>query len=319
MLDLSRLQALRAVQTFGTVTAAAGALHITPSAVSQHLAKLERETRTTLVEKDGRRLRLTEAGRVLAEHAGRVLAAVEEAEAALAAHQETVSGRLSVSSFPTACRGLLPHTLRRLSAEHPDLELTLLETDRDASFDGILRGIIDIALIDEWLEIPVTFPPGVANVELGLDVGDLMLPAGHPLAFGAGPITLEEVREERWIGSQPGTVCHEWLLRMLPGLQPSILVNEFETQLTFVAQGLGVAFVPRLARASLPAGVVARPVSPEAARRVSVAWRAAASGRPAIGATVAALQNAWRHRPSSAAPMSQLPEWVPGRDVIHVV
>ncbi|GAA4254102.1 LysR family transcriptional regulator [Dactylosporangium darangshiense] len=319
MLDLSRLQALRAVQTFGTVTAAAGALHCTPSAVSQHIAKLERETKTTLVEKDGRRLRLTEAGRVLAEHAGRVLAAVEEAEAALAAHQETVSGRLSVSSFPTACRGLLPHALRRLAADHPGLEPTLLETDRESSFDGILRGIIDVALIDEWLEIPVTYPPGVASVELGLDVGDLMLPAAHPLARGVGPVTLDEVREERWIGATPGTVCNEWLLRMLPGLQPSILVNEFETQLTFVAEGLGVAFVPRLARTALPAGVVARPVTPEAARRVSVAWRAAAAVRPAIGATVSALQDAWRHRASPAVPGLDLPEWVPGRDVIHVV
>jgi DNA-binding transcriptional LysR family regulator len=315
MLDLSRLQALRAVQTFGTVTAAAGALHITPSAVSQHIAKLERETRAALVEKDGRRLRLTEAGRVLAEHAGRVLAAVEEAEAALAAHQETVSGRLSISSFPTACRGLLPHALRRLAADHPALEPTLLETDREASFAGILRGIVDVALIDEWLEIPVTYPPGVASVELGLDVGDLILPAGHPLAHGTGPVTLDEVREERWIGSTPGTVCHEWLLRMLPGLRPSILVNEFETQLTFVAEGLGVAFIPRLARSALPAGVVARPVAPEAARRVSVAWRAAGATRPAIGATVAALQEAWRLRPAH----DDLRQWVPGRDAVHVV
>src|SRR5258705_12521203 len=130
MLDLTGLQALRAVSMFGTVTAAAGALHCTPSAISQHHAKLERETRTTLVEKDGRRLRLTEAGRILAEHAGRVLAAVEEAEAALAAHQDTVSGRLSVASFPTACRGLLPHALRRLAAHHPSPQPTLLAADR---------------------------------------------------------------------------------------------------------------------------------------------------------------------------------------------
>lgn len=319
MLDLTRLQALRAVQTFGTVTAAAAALHCTPSAVSQHIAKLERETRATLVEKDGRRLRLTEAGRVLAEHAGRVLAAVEEAEAALAAHHETVSGRLSIASFPTACRGLLPHALRRLAADHPDLEPTLLETGREASLDGILRGVLDVAIVDEWLEIPATFPPGTASVELGLDVGDVILPAGHPLASVAGPVTLDEVREERWIGATPGTVCHEWLLRMLPGLRPSILVDEFETQLTFVAEGLGVAFVPRLARAALPAGVVARPVTPEAARRVSVVWRAAAGSRPAIGATVAALRDAWQHRANSAAPYAQLPEWVPGRDVVHVV
>ena len=94
MLDLTRLRALHAVATFGTVTAAAGALHCTPSAISQHLAKLERETRATLVEKDGRGIRLTEAGRILVEHAGRVLAAVEEAEAALAAQQET--GKVTV-------------------------------------------------------------------------------------------------------------------------------------------------------------------------------------------------------------------------------
>jgi DNA-binding transcriptional LysR family regulator len=315
MLDLTRLQALRAVATFGTVTAAAGALHCTPSAISQHLAKLERETRTTLVEKDGRRLRLTEAGRVLVEHAGRVLAAVEEAEAALAAHQETVSGRLSIASFPTACRGLLPHALRSLAGDHPDLEPTLQEADRETSFDGIQRGTIDVALIDEWLEIPVTYPPGVASVELGLDVGDLILPPEHPLAFCEGPVTLDEVREERWIGSKPGTVCYEWLLRMLPGVRPSILVNEFETQLTFVAEGLGVAFVPRLARTSLPPGVVARPITPEAARRVSVAWRAAAGSRPAIGATVAALRDAWQHRSVFDVPFA----WDAGQGAIHVV
>src|SRR5689334_24606723 len=129
MIELGRLRSLRAVAMYGTVTAAADALHCTPSAVSQHLTKLERETGSTLVEKNGRRLRLTEAGRVLVEHAGRVLAAVEEAEAALAAHHETVSGRLHLASFPTACRGLVPYALGLLASEHPRLRPTLLEAD----------------------------------------------------------------------------------------------------------------------------------------------------------------------------------------------
>lgn len=304
MLDLPRLQALRAVAVFGTVTAAAGALHCTPSAISQHLAKLERETGSTLVEKDGRRLRLTEAGKVLVAHAGRILAAVEEAEAALAAHRETVSGHLSIASFPTACRGLLPHALRSLAVDHPLLEPTLQEGDREASFDGILRGTVDVALIDEWLEMPATYPAGVAQAELGLDVGDLILPVDHPLAGESGPVRLDELRGERWIASKPGTVCHEWLQRMLPGARPTILVNEFETQLTFVAERLGVAFIPRLARSTLPPGVVARPITPEAARRVSVAWRAAAGGRPAVLATVTALRDAWSHRDHWTADLS---------------
>src|SRR5262245_53077342 len=128
MLDLARLRALRAVASYGTVTEAARALHCTPSAISQHLAKLDRETGSTLLERDGRRLRLTEAGRVLVRHAGRVLAAVEEAEAALAAHHTTVSGRLVIGSFPTACRGLVPPALRRLAREHPLLAPELLES-----------------------------------------------------------------------------------------------------------------------------------------------------------------------------------------------
>src|SRR4051812_18813397 len=209
MIEVGRLVALRAVATWGTVTAAAGGLHCTPSAVSPHLAKLERETGTTLVEKDGRKLRLTEAGRVLAEHADRVLAAVEEAEAALAAHHETVSGRLTIASFPTACRGLLPHALGRLSADHPRLELGVIESDRDPSIDRLQRGTADVALIDEWPEMRLALPPGISFTELGEDVADLLMPADHPLALSDGPVRLADAADERWIAALPGTVCYE--------------------------------------------------------------------------------------------------------------
>src|SRR5437764_4355924 len=182
MLDLTRLRALRAVATYGTVTGAARGLHLWPSAVSQHLAKLDRETGTTLLEKDGRRLRLTEAGRVLVRHAGRVLAAVEEAEAALAAHHTTVGGRLTIASFPTACRGLLPAALHRLAGEHPALSPELLESDPRISVDLVDRGDLDLALIDDWPEAPIDVPPGVSALALGQDVADLVVPAGHPVA-----------------------------------------------------------------------------------------------------------------------------------------
>ena len=296
MIEVGRLVALRAVATWGTVTAAAGVLHCTPSAVSQHLAKLERETGTTLVEKDGRKLRLTEAGRLLAEHADRVLAAVEEAEAALAAHHETVSGRLTIASFPTACRGLLPHALGRLAAEHPRLQPAVIESDRDPSIDRLLRGTADVALVDEWPEMRVELPTGIAFAELGEDVADLLVPADHPLASSDGPVRLADAAGERWIAALPGTVCHEWLLRILPGLRPSVLIAEFETQLTFVAAGLGIAFMPRLARTAVPSGVVVRPIEPVTARRVLVAWRSAAAARPAIGAVVTAVRSAWAAR-----------------------
>ncbi|GIJ51895.1 LysR family transcriptional regulator [Virgisporangium aliadipatigenens] len=300
MIELGRLRALCAVAGHGTVTAAAAALRCTPSAVSQHLAKLERETRSTLVMREGRGIRLTEAGRVLVEHGTRVLSAVEAAEAALAAHHGSVSGRVTVASFPTACRGLMPFTLKKLATDHPELRPGLLEADRDLMVEALRRGTVDVAVLDEWPEIPVALPDEIAHRELGHDTADLVVPAGHRLA--SGPFRLAELADERWIGAIPGSVCHEWLLRAVPGVSPDYLVAEFETQLTLVAAGLGVAFVPRLARTDLPDGVVVREVTPPARRRVLLAWRRASQPRPAVSATLSALISSWNDLSARAVP-----------------
>ena len=293
MIELGRLRALHAIATYGTVVAASEALLCTPSAVSQQLAKLERETATSLVERDGRRLRLTDAGRILAEHAGRVLAAVDEAETALAAHRDTVSGRLVIASFATACRALLPHALRRLAADHPLLHTGLVECDPHDGLDALLRGRADLAVLDDWPEVSLHLPAGLDRAELGLDVADLLVPASHPLA-GARWVARTRMLQERWIAAPPGAICHQWLLRVLPGVEPDFVVGEFETQITLVAAGLGVAMVPRLARPAPLAGVAVVAVRPEPTRRVTVAWRRATSARPAIAAAVTALREAWR-------------------------
>ena len=293
MIDLGRLRALHAVASYGTVLAAGEALHCTPSAVSQQLAKLERETGATLVEKDGRRLRLTEAGRVLAGHAERVLASVDEAEAALAAHRDTVVGRLEVAAFATACRALLPYALHRLATEHPQLTTGLVEVNPHEGLDMLRRGHVDLALLDDWPEVALRYPPGVTHVELGRAVADLVVPDGHRFAAGR-EVRLAQLRDERWIAAKAGDICHEWLIRVVPGVRPDFHVGEFETQLTLIAAGLGIAVIPRLARPPLPAGVRVVPVRPGPARRVVVAWREASAARPAVPAAVAVLREAWR-------------------------
>jgi DNA-binding transcriptional LysR family regulator len=294
MIDLGRLRALHAVASYKTVLAAGEALHCTPSAVSQQLAKLERETGTTLVEKDGRGLRLTDAGRLLARHAERVLATVDEAEAALAAHRDTVTGRLTVAAFATACRALLPFALHRLASEHPQLSTGLLEVNPHEGLDALHRGHVDLAVLDDWPEVALRFPAGVTHVELGWDVADLIVPSGHRLD---GTASLAKCRDERWIAAKAGDVCHEWLVRVLPGVRPDFHVGEFETELTLIAAGLGVAVIPRLGRPALPEGVRVVRLTPEPRRRVVVAWREASSARPAIKAAERALREAWeRHR-----------------------
>ena len=293
MIDVGRLRALDAVASYGTVLAASAALHCTPSAVSQQLGKLERETGTTLVEKDGRRLRLTAAGVVLAHHAARVLAALDEAESALAAQRDTVTGRVTVAAFATACRGLMPRALHRLAADYPELRTGLVEGDPHSGLDRLQRGHVDLAVLDDWPEVALTFPPGITSTELGLDTADLVVPTGHRLATSSAPVHRDQLHGERWIAAPPGAICYEWLMRVLPGVEPDFLVGEFETQLTLVAAGLGVAMLPRLARPTLPEGVVTVAVSPRPTRRVTVAWREASAARPAIAATLAALRESW--------------------------
>ncbi|SNY51056.1 LysR family transcriptional regulator [Paractinoplanes atraurantiacus] len=299
MIDLGRLRALHAVASYKTVLAAGEALHCTPSAVSQQLAKLERETGATLVEKDGRRLRLTEAGQVLARHAEKVLATVDEAEAALAAHRDTVIGRLTVAAFATACRALLPYALHRLASDHPQLTTGLVEVNPHEGLDMLHRGHVDLAVLDDWPEVALRYPSGITHVELGWDVADLIVPSGH--RFGAAT-TLAKARDERWIAAKAGDICHEWLLRVLPGVQPDFHVGEFETQLTLISAGLGVAVIPRLARSNqLPEGVRVVKLTPEPRRRVVIAWREASAARPAIKAAEAALRQAWRNASRASA------------------
>lgn len=299
-MDLGRLRALDAIATYGSVLAASEALHITPSAVSQQLAKLDRETGTRLLERDGRGLRLTDAGRILAGHAARVLSAVDEAESALAAYHEEVTGTITVAGFATACRGLLPPALADLTARHPQLSVRIVETNPYEAMDALTRGRADLAVADDWPEIGLVLPPGVAHTTLGHDSADLIVPSGHPLA-GSPPGPLARAAGERWIASPPGTICHDWLLRVLPGVQPDFLVGEFETQQTLVAAGFGVALIPRLARASTMPGTAVVPVDPLPTRRVVIAWRKATEVRPALGAAVAALREAWARRSTFTA------------------
>lgn len=293
MLDVSRLRALDALAKFGSVNAAATALHCTPSAISQQLAKLERETGTVLSEKDGRGLRLTDAGRLLAANAVAILDQIEQAEAALAAHQQTVTGRLVIASFATACRALLPEALSTLHSEHPQLKTALLELNPYEAMTALAKGEADVAVVDDWPEVGLRLPEGTSSQDLGLDVADLILPAGHEL-HQAKPVTLDAARSQRWIASPPGTICHDWLMRVLPGVKPDYYVGEFETQLTLIAAGLGVALVPRLARSGLPKGVVAVPVTPTPTRRVMVVWRTSSAARPAVLAAVEALESGWK-------------------------
>lgn len=293
MLDLHRLKALHAVSTYGSVGAAAEALMVTPSAISQQLAKLERETGATLLERSGRGVRLTDAAGVLAQHAERILALVETAEADFEALRGAVVGRLSVAAFPTAARGLMPRAMKELKARHPDLDVVLYEREPDRQIREVARGELDLAIVQDWLNRPMAIPDGLSRATLFDDVVDVVLPADHPLA-GRRDIDLAELDGERWICSSPGTVCHDWLLFTLrtASVEPdfSCVADEYPTQIALVSAGLGCTIVPRLGRGALPHDVRALPIRSRPTRRLYTLWRTDAARRPAIRAAVEVLR-----------------------------
>ncbi|MEV6024269.1 LysR family transcriptional regulator [Streptomyces sp. NPDC052036] len=296
MLDLQRLRALHAVSVHGTVGAAAAALGYTPSAVSQQIAKLERETRTTLLEREGRGVRLTDEARQLAATAQTLMAIVERAETELEERRGVPAGRLTVAAFPSAARGLMPGVLADLGRRHPALDARLTEIDPHLSVDLVAKGAVDLAVVHDWDIAPLPAPPRVEQAVIGDDLCDLLVPAGHPFA-GRESVRREELGGERWICQPPGRVCHDWLLRTLraAGHEPEVVhqADENPTLVALVAAGLGVALIPRLGRGPLPPEVVEIALDPMPVRRLYALWRAGAARRPAIAQTVRTLQEFW--------------------------
>ncbi|WEH41727.1 LysR family transcriptional regulator [Streptomyces sp. AM 2-1-1] len=292
MLDLARLRALHAVSVHGSVAGAASALGYTPSAISQQITKLERETRTTLLERRGRGIALTEEAIHLAATAQELLTIMERAQTTLEERRGRPTGTLSIGAFASAARGLLPGVLSGLDRDHPTLDARLTEVDPHLSVDLVAKGVIDLAVAHDWDIAPLPAPEGLDQAVIGDDRCDLLVPRGHPLA-GRTAVLREELARERWICQPPGTVCHDWLLRTLraAGYEPDIRhrAEENHTQLALVSAGLGVAMIPRLGRGPLPEGVVAVRLDPVPVRRLYALWRTGAARRPAITAAVAAL------------------------------
>lgn len=305
MLNLERLRTLHAVSTTGSVRGAAEALHVTTSAVSQQLARLEREVGQRLLEKQGRGIRLTDVGDLLAEHAGRLLRQVELVETDLAQHRGAVTGTLAVAAFATAARGLVPPMLHALRQRHPDLVARLVELEPGESIAQLRHADVDLAVVQDWPEEPLAIPDGLSCAPVLEDVLDVALPDRHPFADRVA-VGLEELRDEDWVGWPSDELCHGWLENTLRrsgiGRRVRHTASEHSTQLALVAAGLGVAIIPRLGRGRAPEGVRFVPLLPTPRRRVFALWRDSSTNRPACRAALRALQEvAQRCDPGHAA------------------
>lgn len=310
MISLERLRSLHAVATHGTLHAAAEAMNVTPSAISQQIAKLEDEVGEPLLERRGRGVALTDAGQVLTGHAERVFSMLRQAEADLDARRAVVAGELRVGAFATAIRGLAPGAMRTLAREHPRLQVRLQEMEPLDAIALVVRGDIDLALAQDWANQPLPIPEGLARAPVFDDVADIALCCNHPLA-GQASVTLGDLAGDAWISWQDGSICHDWLMLTLraQGREPRVHHSalEYATQLSLVGAGLGAAVLPRLGRGAVPDEVRIVSVVPALTRHVYALWRADASRRTAILAAVDALRRAGEQHDGGPAQTSPLP------------
>lgn len=285
MLDVRRLKVLREVASRGSFSAAADALHFTQSAVSQQIAALEREAGMTLVERNARGVRLTEAGEVLVRHTDVILARLADAEAELESISGLRGGRLRLAAFPSASASIAPAAIARFRARHPDVELTMVPAEPPEGEEKLRSGEVDIALLIET-------PWGECDVDQTLDrlriLDDRMfvcLPRDHPKAAKA-KLRLEDLADESWMLGTGGS-CPDASIFLRAceraGFEPTIGFNsdDYPAIQGFVAAGMGVSLIPDLALTSVREDVVIRSITPRPPVRLIVAATLAGGYRSA--------------------------------------
>lgn len=297
MIDVRRLRLLRELDSRGTVAATAAALHLTPSAVSQQLSALAKETGVRLLDPAGRRVRLTPAARVLLDHADAIFAQLERAEADLAAFDEGRVGSVTVAAFPTAIAGIVVPALAALRESRPRLRMTVLDLPEPDCFDLLVAGDIDVTVS---ITYSAARPADRRLMEIPLmdDPLDIALPREHPYA-AADAVPLAVLNQETFISSRPGTPCNEVALGACAaaGFVPRIehRTDDFAAVYGLIAAGCGVGFIPRLAGLSSTPQVVLRPIAePIPVRPIFAAIRRGSQQAPHVSAALAAIVDAAR-------------------------
>jgi len=225
MLDLRRLRLLRELEARGTIHGAARALDYTPSAISQQLAVLEREAGVALLERAGRNVRLTDAGRVLVRHAATLLDGMEAAEAELAGLAAgRPAGVVRVASFQSALLRIVAPAMAALATSHPDVRVDATEREVEEAVPALRLQQLDAVVGDEYEGLPRPVRADLTRQSLVREQVRLVLPTDHPLA-GRRAVPMAELADADWAACQPGTGHREMQIRtcrQLGGFEPRL-------------------------------------------------------------------------------------------------
>ncbi|MBZ4486070.1 LysR family transcriptional regulator [Microbacterium sp. cx-55] len=297
-LELADLRVIRAIAEAGSITAAAAALGYSQPAVSQQVRRAESRLGLAVVERVGRSVRLTDAGRVLARHAAEVDRALTAASGELSELRGLQSGRVRFVAFPSASPTIVPRILADLAERSPGLTVTYVEAEPPEAVAAVREGRADIALTFSYPgdrdDPHGASAHGLAVRTVGSDDLLVVVPADHRLAART-TVDLAELAKEDWIAGCPR--CRGHLLESCAraGFEPRIA---FETDNivaveSMVARRTGVATLPRLAVESFPVLPGVRAIAlPGEERTLHVVTAHDAERVPALRAGLAALTRA---------------------------
>jgi DNA-binding transcriptional LysR family regulator len=290
MLDLRRLRLLSELSRRDTIAQVAKTVGYTPSAVSQSLAQLERDAGVTLLERDGRRVRLTPAARALVARVDRVIAELDEAEGELAEHEASVRGSVEIGSFPSAAMELVLPAIARLREEHPDLTCHVREHEPEDGIPLLRAGELDLLVSESYDNVGEVATGGLESHLLVSEPMLLVLPSSHP---GRDPIPLRSLADASWIGGLVGTqfaTAIESACRSA-GFTPRIVHRADEARLyqALAATGMGVGMLGALACTPVRGLRYARPSGPGPRRLIWALLRRGSARRPTLAALLEAL------------------------------
>jgi DNA-binding transcriptional LysR family regulator len=304
MLDVTRLRVIDAVARHGSVTKAANELHYSQPSVSHHLARLEAETGAQLLQRVGRGIRLTEAGRLLAQRAAEIVGRIDAADAELAALTGLSTGRVRLAAFSSVIGSLVPRAVNILARQHPGLEISLIDAHPVEALEHLRAGTVDVALVFRYED---TEPEPV-----GVRLHHLLDDPIYLLSTQRGR-TVAGLRDATWIAGCQRCRSHLLALCADAGFEPRIgyTSDDMVVMQALVAAGLGVTTIPGLAlRAHRTKGVVASQVG--SSRHIYAATYGDPPDPPATAAVLAALSRAARGstpatpRPANSAAPEQV-------------
>jgi len=285
MLDVSRLRVLDAFARHGSVTLAAQELHYSQPTISHHLARLEAETGAQLLQRVGRGIRLTPAGRLLADRAAEIIGRIDAAGAELSAHVGLSAGRVRMAGFSSAIGSLIPPAAATLAAAYPGLEISLIDTHPPEALELLRGGRIDVAVIFRYDETE----PEPDGVRLHHLLDDPLYLLSKQDSDG-----LAAMRDATWIAGCPRCRSHLLAVCAEAGFEPHIgyTSDDMVVMQALVSAGLGVTTIPGLAlRVHRVPGVVAREL-PGSHRHIYAATYGEPPDPPATTALLAALATA---------------------------